>query len=164
MTRSLAAAIHSVDPDIALAHPRTLDQVKEEMLASDSFNAVLFASFAGIALLLAAVGIYGVMSFSVAQRSHEIAVRMALGADRSRVVIFVLREGVLLASIGLGLGLCGAYFIGRAMQGFLFGVKALDFTAFAAVGLVLLLTALVACFLPARRAASVEPMQALRTE
>jgi putative ABC transport system permease protein len=164
MIKSLAAAIHSVDPDIALAHPRTLDQVKEEMLSSDSFTAILFASFAGIALLLAAVGIYGVMAFSVAQRSHEIAIRMALGASQNRVISLIVREGLLLASIGLGLGLVGAYFVGRAMQSFLFGVHAMDYSAFAAVGLVLLLTALLACFLPARRAASVEPMQALRTE
>ncbi len=125
---------------------------------------ILFASFAGIALLLAAVGIYGVMAFSVAQRSHEIAIRMALGSGRERVVRLVLREGLLLAGIGLSLGLVGAYFVGRAMQSLLFGVGRMDFSAFGAVSVILLLTALVACFVPARRAASVEPMQALRTE
>jgi putative ABC transport system permease protein len=164
MTKSIAAAVHAVDPEIGLAFVRTMEQVRDERLEGESFNTVLFGTFAGMALLLAAVGIYGVMAFSVAQRSHEIAVRMALGADRYRVVSFVLREGMLLASIGLVFGLCGAFFVGRAMQGFLFGVHAVDFSAFAAVALILLLTALFACFLPARRAASVEPMQALRTE
>ena len=110
------------------------------------------------------VGIYGVMAFSVAQRSHEIAIRLALGAGRDRVIRSVVREGLILACIGLGLGLIGAYFVGRAMLSLLFGVHAMDYSAFAAVGLVLLLTALLACLLPARRAASVEPMQALRTE
>jgi len=164
MTKAIGAAVHRVDPDIALAFPQTMEELRDETLANDTFNTLLFASFAGMALLLAGVGIYGVMAFSVAQRSHEIAVRMALGAARSEVVGLVLREGLLLASLGLGLGLCGAYFVGRAMQRFLFGVHAMDFSAFAAVGLVLMLTALFACFLPARRAASLEPMQALRSE
>ena len=164
MTKSIAAAVHAIDPDIALAMPRTMEQVRGERLASDSFTAILFTSFAAIALLLAAVGIYGVMAFSVAQRSHEIAIRMALGASRNRVIRLVVREGLLLACVGLGLGLIGAYFVGRAMQSVLFGVRPMDYSAFAAVAAVLLLTALLACFLPARRAASGEPMQALRTE
>ncbi len=100
------------------------------------------------------------MAFSVAQRSHEIAIRMALGAGRNQVLGFVVREGLMLACAGLGLGLIGAYFVGRAMQSFLFGVRAMDYPAFAAVGIVLLATALLACFLPARRAAKVEPMEA----
>ena len=104
------------------------------------------------------------MSFSVAQRSHEIALRMALGASRDKVVSLIIRDGVLLAAIGLGLGLFGAYFVGRAMKSMLFDVQALDFSAFISVALVLLTAAILACFLPARRAASVEPMRALRTE
>ena len=86
MTKTIAAAVHSVDPDIALAEPRTMEQIRSELLVNDSFMAILFGSFAVIALLLAGVGIYGVMAFSVAQRSHEIAIRMALGASRNRVV------------------------------------------------------------------------------
>ena len=166
MSKSIAAAVHAVDPDIGLADPRTLEQVRDERLTrmGDKFNTILFASFGGVALLLAGVGIYGVMAFSVAQRSHEIALRMALGASRNGVIGLVVREGLVLAAVGLGLGLIGAYFVGRAMQRFLFGVRAMDYAAFAAVGFVLLLTALLACFLPARRAASVEPMRALRTE
>jgi predicted permease len=164
MTKSIAAAVHSVDPDIALAEPLTLDQVRDQILANDRFTVLLFASFACVALLLAAVGIYGVMAFSVAQRSHEIALRMALGATRGRVVRLVVGEGVILACIGLGTGLIGAYFIGRAMRSMLFGVGAMDLSAFSAVGFILLAAALLACYLPARRAASTEPMQVLRTE
>ena len=164
MLKSVAAAVHNVDPEVALAQPRTMEQVRDEVLANDRFTVILFASFAVIALLLAALGIYGVMSFSVAQRSHEIALRMALGSTRNRVVGLVIREGITLACIGLGLGLIGAYFLGRTMRSMLFGVGAMDFTAFGVVGFILLIAALLACYLPARRAASVEPMQLLRLE
>jgi len=164
MTRSIAAAVHAVDPQIALAEPRTMDQIHDEVMSGDRFIVILFVTFAAVALLLAALGIYGVMAFSVAQRSHEIALRMALGADRSRVVGMVVREGILLAAIGSVLGLVGAYFVGRAMRTMLFGVGAMDFSAFAVVCLVLLVAALLACYLPARRAASVHPMRVLRTE
>jgi len=133
-------------------------------LANDRFTVILFASFAAVALLLAAIGIYGVMAFTVAQRSHEIAVRMALGSSRNRMVGLVVKEGVALACIGLGIGLVGAFFVGRAMRTMLFGVGAMDFTAFGTVGLILLLAAVLACYLPARRAASVNPMEALRGE
>jgi putative ABC transport system permease protein len=164
MQASIAAAVHAVDPQIALAEPKTLDQVREESLADERFTLILFGSFAVVALFLATLGIYGVVAFSVAQRSHEIALRMALGATRNRVLALVVREGTVLAAIGLGLGLIGAYFVGRAMQSMLFGVRALDFSAFSAVALILLVSALLACYLPARRAASVEPMRVLRTE
>jgi len=164
MTRSIAAAVHSVDPGISLAEPRTMEEVRDRGLANDRLTVILFASFAVIALLLAEVGIYGVMAFSVVQRSHEIGLRMALGATRNRVIGLIVREGLVLACIGLGLGLIGAYFVGRAMRSMLYGVGAMDLTAFAAVGLMLLLAAVLACYLPARRAASVEPMRALRTE
>jgi putative ABC transport system permease protein len=164
MAKSIAAAVHSVDPDIAVSTPRTLDQVRDEILSNDRFTMLLFACFAVVALLLAAVGIYGVMAFSVAQRSHEIALRMALGATRSRVVSLIVREGIILASIGLAFGLVGAYFIGRAMRTMLYGVGAMDFSAFSVVAAILLIAAVLACFLPARKAASTEPMQVLRTE
>jgi len=164
MQRSIAAAVHSVDPDIALAQPETLDQIRSDTMASERFTLILFGSFAVVALFLAVLGIYGVMAFSVAQRSHEIALRMALGATRGRVVASVVREGAIMAGIGLALGLVGAYFVGRAMQSMLFGVHPLDVLAFASVGLVLLVSALLACYWPARRAASVEPMRVLRTE
>jgi putative ABC transport system permease protein len=164
MVRSIAAAVHSVDPEIALATPRTMDEVRDLVLANDRFTLILFVTFAVVALLLASLGVYGVMSFSVAQRSHEIALRMALGADRTRVVSLIVGEGIALACIGLALGLIGAYFLGRGMQSTLFGVGKIDLSVFASVALLLLLAAVIACFVPARRAASVEPMQALRAE
>jgi putative ABC transport system permease protein len=164
MQKSIAAAVHSVDPEIALAQPETLDQIREDTMSSEKFTLILFGTFAVVALFLAMLGIYGVMAFSVAQRSHEIALRMALGATRGRVVGLVVREGVILATIGLGLGLVGSYFVGRAMQSMLFGVRPLDVVAFASVGLVLMAAALLASYLPARRAASIHPMRVLRTE
>jgi putative ABC transport system permease protein len=164
MVKSIAAAVHSVDPEIALAEPRSMEEVRDLILSNDRFTLILFVSFAVVALLLAALGVYGVMSFSVAQRSHEIALRMALGATRTRVVALVVREGLVLAGIGLALGLIGSYFVGRGMQSTLFGIGKLDFSVFVSVAFLLLLAAVIACFIPARRAASVEPMQALRAE
>jgi putative ABC transport system permease protein len=164
MTKSIAAAVHAVDPTIALAQPKTMDEIKSDVLAGDRFTMVLYFSFAVVALLLAAVGIYGVMAFAVAQREHEIGLRMALGASRGNVVSLVLKEALVLALFGLGLGLAGAFLVGRAMHGTLYGVAAMDFGAVAVVALVLLCAAMVASWLPARRAATVEPMRALRTE
>jgi putative ABC transport system permease protein len=164
MTKTIGAAIHAVDPTLALAYVKTLEEVRDDDLAGDRFGLVLFGFFAAIALALAAIGIYGVMAFSVGQRSHEIGLRMALGASRGNVVRMVMREGLALAGIGLVFGWVGAYFVGRAMQSMLFGVAALDVSAFCAVGLMLMIAALVACYFPARRAAAIEPMQALRTE
>ena len=164
MLNAVTAAVHRVDPEIALDTPRTMEQVRDDVLASDRFTLILFLTFAVIALLLAATGIYGIMTFSVAQRSHEIALRMALGSTRSGVVGLIIREGLILACTGLGLGLAGAYFIGRAMQSMLYGVAALDVAAFLTVAGLLLTSALAACLIPARRAASTDPMQVLRTE
>jgi putative ABC transport system permease protein len=164
MTRTITAAVHAVDPTAALAQVETMDQIRTEALSGDRFNLLLYICFAAIALLLAGVGIYGVMAFAVSQRGHEIGVRMALGASRQRVVQLVLREGMLLAGSGLVLGLGGAYFVGRAMRSTLYGVGTVDLPAFCAVGAILLASAMVACYFPARRAAAVEPMRALRTE
>jgi predicted permease len=164
MFRSIAAAVHSVDPQIALAEPHTLEDIKSRNLGSDRFIMTLMGTFAFIALLLAAVGIYGVISFTVAQREHEIGLRMALGASRGNVVNLILREALILAAIGLGIGLVGAFFIGRALHSALYGVGTVDYGAIAGVSFILLGASMFASWLPARRAASVEPMQALRTE
>jgi putative ABC transport system permease protein len=164
MTKSIAAAVHAVDPQIALAELRTMEDIKSLMLAGDRFTMTLYSAFAAVALLLAAVGIYGVMAFTVAQREHEIGLRMALGASRGNVVTLVLKEALMLAALGLVLGLVGAYFVGRAMQSTLYGVGALDLSAIAAVAVVLLCASLLASWLPAHRAAAVEPMKALRSE
>jgi predicted permease len=164
MTKSIAAAIHSVDPELPMANVITMDQLLDRALLGDQFIASLFGTFALVALLLAGVGIYGVMAFGVAQRTHEIGLRMALGADKQQVLGLVLREGFFLALSGLGLGLVGAIILGRAMQSTLYGVGTVDIGPFAAVAVVLLGAAMLACYIPARRAAKVDPMVALRYE
>jgi putative ABC transport system permease protein len=162
--KSIATAVSSVDPDLPLAGVRTVDEIVSESLAIDRFSVVLFSSFGVLGLLLAAVGIHGVMAFTVAQRTQEFGVRMALGAQRSRVMGLVLKEGALLAAVGGLIGLGGAYLVGRAMQSTLYGVGAMDARAFGAVSLVLLVAALLACILPSWRASRIEPMAALRDE
>ena len=164
LMKSITAAVSSVDPDMPLAGMRTVDDIISESLAIDRFSVVLFASFGVLGLLLAAVGIYGVMAFAVAQRTHEFGVRMALGAQRSRVIRLVLKEGTILAISGTLIGLGGAYLVGRAMRSTLYGVDALDVRAFTGVSLLLLAAALLACWFPAWRASRVEPLEALRCD
>jgi putative ABC transport system permease protein len=161
---SAAAIVRSLDPDLPIADVRTMEERVHESLASDRFMAVLFGSFAAIALVLAALGIYGVMSFAVAQRTHEIGLRMALGAGRDQVVRQILRDGMKTSSIGVLLGSVGAYLAGRAMRGMLFGVGAIDPMVFTIVTGLLLGSAILACLIPAMRAASVDPMTALRQD
>ena len=153
-----------MDPDLALADVRTFEDVVEESFVGDRFVTMLYGTFATVALVLAAVGIYGVMAFSVAQRTHEIGLRMALGANRGEVVGLVLKEGIFLAVVGSAIGLIGACFVGRAMQSVLFGVGTVDVVAFAVVSVTLLFSAMVACYVPAQRASKVDPMVALRYE
>ena len=164
MTKSISTVVNSIDRDLAVANVQTMDQIVNQSLASDRFQTILYGTFAGFALLLATVGIYGVMTFSVAQRTHEIGLRMALGAAREQVLLLILREGLALALAGLALGLIGACFVGRAMRGILYGVGTIDVSAFAVVAAVLLGAGILACYLPARRAAKVDPMVALRYE
>jgi len=164
MSKTIAAAVHGVDPQIALARLQTLDDVKFESLGEDRYTTVLFAGFAVVALLLAAVGIYGLMAFAVSQRISEIGLRLALGASRVHVIVLILKEAAVLALVGLGIGLGGSIWVGRTMRTTLYGVGAVDFSVIAAVALVLLGTALFASYLPARRAARIDPMQALRSE
>jgi putative ABC transport system permease protein len=164
MSKTIAAAVHSVDPQIALGHVLTMDQVKNESLAEDRYTMVLFASFAAVALLLAAVGIYGLMAYAVSQRTQEIGLRLALGAGKYRVILLILKEASLLATIGLGIGLAGAVLVGRTMRTTLYGVSAMDLSVIVSVAVILFVTALFASYLPARRAASIDPMQALRTD
>ena len=164
MLRSISAAVHSVDPQIALAEPHTLEELKSRNLGGDRFIMTLMGGFASIALLLAAVGIYGVMAFTVAQREHEIGLRMALGASRGNVVKLILKEALILSGIGLAIGLIGAFFIGRALHSVVYGVGTVDYGAIICVSMILAGASMLASWLPARRAASIEPMQALRTE
>jgi predicted permease len=164
MGKSIAAVIRPLDPDLPMGDVKTMDQTLAQSLGGDRFGAVLFASFALIALCLAAFGIYGVMSFAVAQRTHEIGLRMALGAGQGQVLGLILKEGMLLGSVGLLIGFAGSYGIGRLMRGMWYGIGSLDPVAFSAVATVLMLSALLACYVPARRATQVDPVAALRQE
>ena len=143
---SLAAAVHAVDPALPLVSVRTMEGIVGERLAPDRFNILLYGGLAALALLLATLGIYGVMAFTVTQQTAEIGLRMALGAGHNQVRLQILREGATLATGGLILGLVGAYALGRTMQSMLFGTGALSVPVVVVTGLVLLLTALAACY------------------
>ncbi len=164
VTTSVAAAVRSVNPDFPLTRVRTMDQVVSESLVSDRFTAIVFGSFAGVALLLAAIGIYGVMTFSVAQRNHEMGIRMALGAGSAQVLRLVVSEGMRAALIGMALGLPGVYLVGKTLSKLLYNVGAMDVRALIGVAVVLLAAALLACYVPARRATKIDPISALRQE
>ncbi|HWO01613.1 MAG TPA: ABC transporter permease [Blastocatellia bacterium] len=154
----------AVDPLLPVTRVQSMTEVMAASLAEQRFNMTLLGIFAAVALTLAAVGIYGVMSYSVTQRTHEIGVRMALGADRGNVVTLVLRQGLLLTSMGVGAGLAAALGLTRVMSSLLFGVSATDPLTFAIISLLLAGVALAACFVPARRATKVDPLIALRYE
>jgi putative ABC transport system permease protein len=164
MTKSIGSAINSLDPDLPMTDVKTMDELLEDSMGGDRFGAVLFGTFAVIALLLAAFGIYGVMSFGVAQRGHEIGLRMALGAGSSEVLGMILKEGMTLSAIGLVIGLAGAYGAGKLMRNLLYGIGTIDYGAFSAVAAILMLSAFLACYIPARRATQVDPMAALRQD
>ena len=164
LRQRLAAEVQAMDPELPLMEVRTMDQIVSEQLAPDRLNMALYGGLAALALLLAGVGIYGVMAYTVAQRTGEIGLRMALGAGQAQVRLEVVREGLTLAVGGLVLGLLGAYALGRAMQSTLYGTSAVSLPVVLMVGLVLLCAALVACYVPARRASAVDPLIALRQE
>jgi putative ABC transport system permease protein len=164
MAKSIAAVVKSMDPDLPLAQVRTMDDILDRSLSGDRLETSLLGTFAALALILAALGIYGVMAFAVAQRTHEIGLRMALGAAPSRVLSLIIKEGMTLTAIGLAVGLAGSYLVARAMQSQLYGVGSIDPVVLSAVAFVLAATALLACYLPARRAMRVDPMVALRYE
>ena len=164
VTNSIAAAVQSMDPDLPMADVKTMDQILSESMGSDRFGAVLFATFAAIALILAAFGIYGVMSFAVAQRTREIGLRMAMGANSGQVLGMILKEGVALGLIGVVIGLAGAWSVGCVMKSLLYGISVIDYGAFSAVAAILMLSAFLACYVPARRATLVDPLIAFRDE
>ena len=165
---SLAAAVRkevqAIDPDQPIAAVRTMEQVVAESLGAPRYRTLLLGLFAFVAMLLAAIGIYGVISYAVAQRTHEIGIRMALGAQPLAVHRLVIGQGVRLALVGVGVGLIGAVALTRLLAGLLFGVTATDPLTFIGVAVILAVIASLACWIPARRAAKVDPMIALRHE
>jgi predicted permease len=159
---AIEGEFRAVDGLMSVSRERLMEQVVSESISRDNFTMLLLSIFAAIALLLAAIGIYGLMSYSVEQRTQEIGVRMALGAGRPDMVRLILGQGLRLAGIGVALGLAIAYGLTRVLASLLFGVKAADPLTFAGVGLMLALIALGSTWFPARRAAAVEPLEALR--
>jgi putative ABC transport system permease protein len=158
---TLRHAVQAIDKDQPIYSVRTFDEVFMNSLGTRRVSMQLFALFALAALLLAAVGIYGVMAYSVTQRTQEIGIRMALGAQTGDVLWLILRQGMALALSGTVVGLVASLFLARLIRGLLYGVEASDPTIYAAILLLLILVALIACYLPARRAAKLNPVTAL---
>jgi putative ABC transport system permease protein len=164
LVANLRSALAAVDPDVPVSEIRTLEQVISQAVTTPRFTMLLLTVFAALALVLGAVGIYGVLSYAVGQRTHEIGVRMALGARRSDMLALVVQQGLVLTLIGVGVGLLGAFAATRLLRTLLFEVSPTDPLTFLAVPLLLGAVALLASYLPARRAARVDPMIALRSE
>jgi len=161
---SIRAAVREIDPDQPIYSPRTMYDIRAESVAGERLNLTLLSLFAGIALVLAIVGIYGVMSYSVTQRTHEIGIRMAIGARPRDVFTMILGQGMKLALIGVVIGLLLAFALTRLMATMLFGVEPTDVPTFAAISILLISVAVLACYLPGRRATKVEPTVSLRYE
>ena len=164
LKQSLSRAIHEINKDQSLTEVKTLEQIKAESMASNRLQSLLLTVFAAIAVLLAAIGIYGVISYSVEQRTHEIGIRAALGASKADLVRLILRSGMAMAGIGLVLGFGGALGLTRLLTNLLFGVGERDPMTLGGVAALLAGVALLACYIPARRATKVDPMVALRYE
>jgi predicted permease len=164
MATAIQSEVWAIDKNLPLSQVRSMDQVVSEAIGPQRFNMFLLGLFASIAVILAVVGIYGVLSYSVAQRTHEIGIRMALGARQKDVLGLVVRQGMLLSFIGVGIGLVGAFGLMRLMESLLFEVSATDPQTFAVIAALLSIVSLLACYIPARRAANVDPMVALRNE
>jgi putative ABC transport system permease protein len=161
LTSSIRREINALDPEQPIAHVRTLEEVVSDSIAPRRLSMILLGVFAAIALVLASIGMYGVMSYLVAQRTHEIGVRMALGAQRGDVLKLILKRGAILILAGTGFGLVFAVFGTRALASLLYGIGAFDVVTFAAVTLVLAAVALLASYIPALRATQADPMIAL---
>jgi putative ABC transport system permease protein len=164
IVRALRQAVWAVDPNQPISNVSTMEKIVSDSIAKPRLNMALMGLFGALALLLAAVGIYGLLSYAVTQRTREMGIRMALGAQVRDVLGLVLKQGMLLALIGQALGLAGAFALTRLIRGLLFGVTPTDATIFVAVVGVLTTIALLACYLPARRATKVDPLKALRYE
>ena len=164
VTAAIRQAVHSIDKDLPVTDVESFPDTLGASVAQERFRTLLLSSFSGIALILAAVGIFGVISYSVSQRTREIGIRMALGAQPHSVLRLILRQGAKLALLGLGAGTVAALLLTRLMASLLYRVSATDPLTFGAVGIVLLGAAVTACYIPARRAMRVDPMVALRHE
>jgi ABC-type antimicrobial peptide transport system permease subunit len=159
--------IHTLDPGLAIADVRTMEDVLWRSIARPRFNTLLLAILAAVGLALAIVGIYGVMSYAVSQRKHEIGIRMALGARSLDVFKLVLRHGMTMTLIGVGIGLVASLALTRALfgwLGWLYGVRPTDPATFVGVPILLSAVAMLACYIPARRATKLDPMETLRHE
>jgi putative ABC transport system permease protein len=161
---AITGAIRETDGDVPLLNIRTMDDSVSASLSPERFTMLLLGSFAGLALLLAVVGIYSVMSYSVSRRTNEIGIRVALGASRGDVLLLVVRQAMLLALIGSAIGIGGALSLSRLMASQLYGVRPSDPVTFITVAALLMIVSFAASYLPARRAMRVEPMAALRYE
>ena len=161
---AVRTVVRHLDPNATLDHVATMEEIVSNSIVRPRMYAVLVAIFSAVAVALASIGLYGVMSYSVAQRRREIGIRIALGAQRGQVMGMVLRRSTVLAAIGIAIGLAGAAGVTRFLQGMLFGVTPFDPPTFALVAALFASIALVASYVPARRATSVDPLEALRCE
>jgi len=161
---ALRREITTLDTNQPVSDVRTMEQVMSETLSRARFNTLLLSLFAGLATLLSAVGIFGVMNYSVALRTREIGLRVAIGAQPRQVLVLILRQGLLLTIVGVVIGLLAAFALTRLLSGLLFGVAAVDPSTFAIISILLIAVSLVACYLPARRAMKIDPLLALRSE
>jgi putative ABC transport system permease protein len=161
---SIRQKVRELDPQLALANIRTMDEWLSNSASQPRLNTVLLGVFAAVALLIASIGIYGVLAYSVSQRTGEIGVRMALGATRRNVLLLIVTEGMIVAAIGVGTGLCGALALGRVLSSLVFGVQVHDPATFTIAAVTLTMVALAASVVPALRASRVDPMVALRHE
>ena len=164
MAQSIVNEIHAQDPGIPVYDIRTMEDRMADSLARQRFAAIMLAAFAGFALILAAVGVYGVMSYLVTQSRHDIGLRIALGAPRNMILWLVVKQGMELAGTGIILGLIGALALTRVMASLLFGISAVDAATFSAVPVILAMIALIATYIPAWRATQVDPVTVLREE
>jgi putative ABC transport system permease protein len=164
LANSVGAAVRAIDPEQPLADVRTMEDVVAGTLARPRAIAVLLATFAVLALVLAGVGVYGVMAYSVSQRTQEFGVRMALGATRASVFRLVLGYSLRLVAVGIGAGVLAASGLTRTLSTLLYDTEPLDLWTFGTTALILIMVAMVACFVPAHRGTRVAPMDALRTE